>query len=151
MPLVFQHMGFYHTYCSLKYGVLPLDPTLTKDMIELCLSMPIDCYVKNGRERRVIRDYFKGMIPDKILENHTGRGIQGADFAYRINRDWNEIKDDVYEILDEPMLKEFLDEDKLKALINEAKEKEYNMDKNIVARLAVISALGCFLRMAKEK
>ena len=151
MPLVFQHMGFYHTYCSLKYGVLPLDPTLTKDMIELCLSMPIDCYVKNGRERRVIRDYFKGMIPDEILENHTGRGIQGADFAYRINRDWNEIKDDVYEILDEPMLEEFLDEDKLKALINEAKEKEYNMDKNIVARLAVISALGCFLRMAKEK
>lgn len=151
MPLVFQHMGFYNTYCSLKYGVLSLDPTLTKEVIELCLEMPIDCYVHQGKERRVVRDYMKGYIPEEILDNHTGRGIQAADFAYRVNRDWDNIKEDIFDILQEPLLRRYLDEDKLDALIAEVKEKEYNMDKNIVARTAVITSLGYFLRASAGK
>lgn len=148
MPLVFQHMGFYNTYCSLKYGVLSLDPTLTKEMIELCLSMPIECYVHGGKERRMVRDYMKGLVPEEILENHTGRGIQSADFAYRINRDWDKIKEQVYDILQEPLLIQYLDRDKLNALLDEIRENEYQMSRNLVARMTVISSLGYFLRMA---
>lgn len=151
MPLVFQHMGFYDTYSSLKYGVLSLDPTLTKDMIELCMSLPIDCYVHGGKERRVVRDYMKGYVPEEILENHTGRGVQAADYAYRVNRDWDKIREEVFDILQEPLLREYLDENKLQALIDETKEKEHNLDKNVVARLAVISSLGYFLRMIRGK
>lgn len=147
MPLVFQHMGFYGTYSSLQYGVLSLDPTLTKEMIELCAELPIDCYVKGGRERRMVRDYMKGYVPDIILENHTGRGIQGADYAYRVNRDWDKVKDDVYDILSSPALGEYLDRDKLQALVEEAKANEYHMDKGLVARLAVISSLGYFVNL----
>lgn len=50
MPLVYQHMGFYDTYNSLRYGILSVDPTLTKEMVELCLGMPIDCFVRNGKK-----------------------------------------------------------------------------------------------------
>lgn len=149
MPLVFQHMGFYGTYSSLQYGVLSLDPTLTKEMIELCMELPIDCNVRGGKERRIIRDYMKGYVPEAILENHTGRGIQAADFAYRVNRDWDHVKEKVYGILGEPELREYLDDDKLKALVAEAKENEYQMSKNLVARLAVITSLGYFVRMLR--
>lgn len=145
MPLVFQHMGFYGTYSSLQYGVLSLDPTLTKELIELCVELPIDCNVSGGKERRMVRDYMKGYVPEIILENHTGRGIQAADFAYRVNRDWDQVKDAVYEIVSQPILEEYLDRDKLNALIEEAKANEYHMDKNLVARLAVISSLGYFV------
>lgn len=145
MPLVFQHMGFYGTYNSLRYGVLSLDPTLTKEMIELCVELPIDCNVRGGKERRMVRDYMKGYVPESILENHTGRGVQGADYAYRVNRDWDKMKDGVYDILTGQALGEYLDRDKLHALVEEAKANEYHMDKNLVARLAVISSLGYFV------
>lgn len=151
MPLVYQHMGFYNTYSSLKYGVLSLDPTLTKDMIEFCLQLPMECYVHNGKERRLIRDYMEGLVPKEILENHTGRGIQAADFAYRVNRDWNSIKEQVNDILQEPLLMKYLDEEKLNALRNEVKEKEYHMDRNLVARITIIASLGYFLRTADSK
>lgn len=151
MPLVFQHMGFYGTYSSLQYGVLSLDPTLTKEIIELCMQLPIDCYVHAGKERRMVRDYMAGYVPDRILNNHTGRGIQAADFAYRVNRDWDRIKGQVYDILCDEGLAEYLDAEKLQALVREAMENEYNMDKNLVSRLAVIASLGYFVCLTKKE
>lgn len=150
MPQVFQHMGFYDTYAGLKYGILSLDPTLTTDVIELCMSMPMECFVKNGKERRAVRDYMKGYVPDRILDNHVGRGVQAADFAYRVNRDWNKIREEVFEIIKEQKLLKYFDKEKLQQLLDEAENKEYSMDKDIVARLAVISSLGYFLKNFNE-
>ena len=150
MPLVFQHMGFYDTYSSLQYGVLPLDPTLTKEMIELCMDMPIEYFVRDGKERRAIRDYMKGYVPDVILENHVGRGSQAADYAFRVNRDWDKIRDEVYDILKNPSLNAFLDNKKLQALVETIEANEYHLDKDTVAKMAVISSLGYFLKMTDE-
>ncbi|MBE5947831.1 MAG: hypothetical protein E7261_02255 [Lachnospiraceae bacterium] len=150
MPLVFQHMGFFDTYSGLKFGMISLDPTLTTDMIELCMGMPIECFVKDGKERRAVRDYMKGYVPDRILDNHLGRGMQAADFAYRVNRDWDKIREDVLGIINDAALKEYFDENKINELISEAKEKEHNMDKGTVAKLAVVSSLVQFLKMHGE-
>jgi len=76
MPLVFQHMGFYGTYSSLEHGVLSLDPTLTKEVIDLCMQLPIDCYVHNGKERRMVRDY-----------HHRGAD---ADLTFSM---WDDVKE----------------------------------------------------------
>ena len=108
--------------------------------------MPIDCFVKNGKERRVVRDYFKGYIPNEILDNHTARGSQGADFNFRVNRDWDKIKNQVLEILNEPLLLEYLDKKKIDDLIHTISQNEYNLDKTMVAEATVIGALGYFLR-----
>ena len=148
MPIVFQHMGTYDTYSSLQNGMISLDPTLSVEMIELCMSMPIDCFVRGGRERRAVRDYMKGYVTDAVLENHSSRGVQAADYAYRVNRDWDGIKDRVYNILQEPIVSEYLDEAKVQALIEEVRENEYHMDKGLVARLAVISSLAFFLKLS---
>lgn len=150
MPQVFQHMGFYDTYSSLEYGMLSLDPTLTKDVIELCMSMPLECFVKNGKERRAVRDYMKGYVPDRILDNHFGRGVQAADFAHRVNRDWNKIREEVFGIIKEQKLLEYLDKEKVLMLVDEAENKEYSMDKVVVAKLAVIASLGYFLKNFNE-
>ena len=148
MPLVYQHMGFYDTYDSLRYGILSVDPTLTKEMVELCLSMPIDCFVRKGKERRAIRDYMKGYVPDVILDNYAGRGVQAADYAFRVNRDWDFIRDDVNRLLNNPKLLEYMDKDKLQRLLGEIKENEYRLDKTIVAEAAVISSLSSFLNIS---
>ncbi len=148
MPLVYQHMGFYDTYDSLRYGVLSVDPTLTKEMVELCLGMPIDCFVRKGKERRAIRDYMKGYVPDIILDNYAGRGVQAADYAFRVNRDWDVILDDVYRLLNNPKLLEYVDKNKLHRLISQIKASEYHLDKTVVAEAAVISSLSAFLNTA---
>lgn len=151
MPLVYQHMGFYDTCGSLRYGILSVDPTLTKEVLELCLSMPIDCFVKDGKERRAIRDYMKGYVPDSILDNYAGRGVQAADFAFRINRDFDIIREEVYTLLDNPKLLEYLDKDKLQELRNELRQKEGAFDKSLVAKAAVIASLSAFLTTMIEK
>lgn len=150
MPLVYQHMGFFDTMGSLRYGILSVDPTLTKEMVELCLSLPIDCYVKNGKERRAIRDYMKGYVPDVILDNFAGRGVQAADFAFRVNRDWDSIKDEVFTLLNNPKLLEYLDKQKLEKLIDELKQKEYHLEKTDVAKAAVIASLSAFLNQVEN-
>ncbi|MBE5931095.1 MAG: hypothetical protein E7268_08615 [Lachnospiraceae bacterium] len=150
MPLVYQHMGFFDTMGSLRYGILSVDPTLTKEMVELCLSLPIDCYVKNGKERRAIRDYMKGYVPDVILDNFAGRGVQAADFAFRVNRDWDSIKDEVFTLLNNPKLLEYLDKQKLEKLIDELKQKEYRLEKTDVAKAAVIASLSAFLNQVEN-
>lgn len=149
MPLVYQHMGFYDTYGSLRYGVLSVDPTLTKEMIELCLSLPIDCYVKGGKERRAVRDYMKGYVPDMILDNYAGRGVQAADYAHRVNRDWDTIKDEVYRLLQNPMLSDYMDKEKIQNLIDEIKRNEKQLDKTMVAKAVVVGALSEFLGQAE--
>lgn len=150
MPLVYQHMGFYDTYGSLRYGILSVDPTLTKEMLELCLSMPIDCFVKNGKERRAVRDYMKGYVPDSILDNYAGRGVQAADFAFRVNRDYDGIEGDIDTLLRNPKLLEYLDKDKLQELRNELRQKEGHLDKSIVAKAAVVASLSTFLNQVYE-
>lgn len=146
MPLVYQHMGFYDTYNSLRYGILSVDPTLTKEMVELCMSLPIDCFVKNGKERRAVRDYMKGYVPDIILENYAGRGVQAADFAFRVNRDWDTIKDEVERLLHNPALLEYMDEDKLQQLLHEIKSLE-PLDKTVIAKAAVVASLSAYLNV----
>ena len=91
-------------------------------------------------------DYFKGYIPNEILDNHTARGSQGADFNFRVNRDWDKIKNQVLEILNEPLLLEYLDKKKIDDLIHTISQNEYNLDKTMVAEATVIGALGYFLR-----
>ena len=145
MTMVYQHMGFYDTYSSLQYGILSVDPTLTKEMVELCLSMPIDCFVHAGKERRAVRDYMKDLVPDIILDNYAGRGVQAADYAFRVNRDWDSIKSEVEHLLQNPALLKYMDDAKLQQLMKEIKVSEYNMDKTLIAKVAVIASLSTFL------
>lgn len=145
MPLVYQHMGFFDTYDSLRYGILPVDPTLTKEIVELCLNLPLECFVSNGKERRLIRDYMKGYVSDKILDNFSARGIQAADYSFRVKRDWQKIKDKVLWLIGNPQLREYLDWEKLENLLQKLSEDENCTDEVMVAEAAVISSLSAFL------
>jgi asparagine synthase (glutamine-hydrolysing) len=145
MPLTLQHIGYYDTVSSLTFGHISLDPTFSKNMIELCLSLPIDCFVKNGKERRAVRDYMQGIVSDKILNNLKRRGVQAADYSYRANKYWDESKDIIISYLKSKELYKYLDKEKIDKLIEEITNNEYNMSKEVVSKTAVTAALSCFL------
>ena len=146
IPMQYIQKGFYYTYQGLLHGYLQADPTLTVEMVELVLSFPPECFVHQGVERRMIRDYMKELIPAPILSEKKGQGIQAADFAYCVNRDWDTLKASVYDILEEPLLREYLEEEKLKELIQTIQKEEYHLDKSTVWDAALIGSLGYFLR-----
>ncbi|MCR4648847.1 MAG: hypothetical protein K5776_07190 [Lachnospiraceae bacterium] len=151
MPVTFQDFGYYDTCSSFYFGFLSIDPTLSKDMIELCLSMPIDCFVKNGKERRAVRDYLKGIVSDKILDNVKRRGAQAADYAYRVSKYFDSEKDLLFSYLKYPKLYDYLDKEKIEKLIEKIKETKYNIDKETVVLSAVAASFGCFLKNWDER
>lgn len=123
--LSFSQLAAYDTRFSLIYGVLVRDPAKDKRMIELCMQLPIECFVHQGVERRMIREYMKGIVPAAILSVVRQRGKQSADFVKRIQKYWQQQEEDVIEKLHNKKMVTYFDEDKLNELItNLQKNKE---------------------------
>lgn len=95
--LEFSQVGEFKTKLGLKYGLLLRDPLADKQVIELTMSLPFSCFVSEGYERRLVRKYMKGIIPDSILTNVSHRGLQGADYLHRYNKQWNNYKELFYQ------------------------------------------------------
>lgn len=86
-----RQIGEAGTKHSLATGVLLRDPTKDKRVISFCLSLPVEQFCKEGKERRLIREYLKGWMPPHILQAKT-KGKQSADLAYRMSLDWKMIR-----------------------------------------------------------
>lgn len=91
--LLLSQLGDYYTKQSLYTGVLERDPTRDKRVIEFCMSIPIDQFVRNGMERRLVNIYLKDYLP-KCITNKISRGVQSADMKYLIHKKWDTLKKD---------------------------------------------------------
>ncbi|MBQ5560579.1 MAG: hypothetical protein IIT46_12535 [Lachnospiraceae bacterium] len=109
-------LGMYDTRFSLIHGILVRDPTKDKRLIELCMNFPVECYAHDGIERRIARNYMRGIVPDAILDQYYRRGLQSADYARRIQTNWDKISEDVLEKLSDQKLLKYFDEEKLQVL-----------------------------------
>ncbi len=83
---ILQLTGITNTKAGLYHGVVMRDPSMDKRILELCLELPYKCFAWNGIERRLIREYLKDYIPDKIRKNARFRGRQSADAVLRLDR-----------------------------------------------------------------
>jgi asparagine synthase (glutamine-hydrolysing) len=108
-PEGFSHMGIIDTKLGLAHQMAWRDPTMDRRVIEFCLSVPEDQYVRDGRERHLIRRALAGIIPDKVLLNETVRGVQAADWAQRLEPIWTELKEEILKIGELAAEREYLD------------------------------------------
>lgn len=150
IPTQYIQKSLYYTVNSLEQGCLQLDPTLSVEMVELCMALPDECFVKNGVERRLIRDYMKDLLPPIITDMRKGYGVQASDFYFRINRDWDQLKGDVMNILRDPLIYEYLDKAEVDELIGNIEASEHNFSWNTAWFTANICSLGYFLRGHKQ-
>lgn len=146
-PTMFQHIGYYETYSSLLFGTYDVDPTLTVELIEFCLSLPIDCQVKNGRERRTIRDYMKDYLPWCVTSESVGRGVQAADAEFRVNRDWKSIESEVIASLKNEKLLTYFDSEKIKEIIENVSSADGNMDRGVFIKSLACCSLSMYLQL----
>ena len=148
IPIQFIQKGFYLTHNELYFHYIQLDPSLTVEMIEFCHSLPLECFYNEGIERRLCREYLKDLMPPEITDMRKGFGVQAPDFDYRINRDFDKHKDELYRCLDEPLIRKYLDADKINTLVKEIKTaaETHSLDEIQCIQLAMLSSLGSFLK-----
>jgi asparagine synthase (glutamine-hydrolysing) len=91
--LMYRQMGEAEAKRSLYTGVLQRDPTRDKRIIEFCLHLPIDQFIKNGEERRLVNVYLSDIMPKHVI-NVGSIGVQGADLTFRISKHWDRIREE---------------------------------------------------------
>lgn len=104
-------VGEIETKMSLHNNIIVRDPTRDKRIIEFCLSLPTNQFVNNGVTRRLIRDYLKDYLPHNIIIDNGKRGLQSADWYYRLNQNWNNIFNDINNNLSKEYLYQYFNKD----------------------------------------
>jgi asparagine synthase (glutamine-hydrolysing) len=64
-------------------GVTSSDPFSDRRVIDFCLSLPPDQFLRNGEWRRLARGAFADRLPTEIIENRK-RGAQNTDWHTRL-------------------------------------------------------------------
>lgn len=76
------------------FGVQLRDPTSDQRIVEFCLSIPEDQFLRHGTDRWLIRRALKNRAPAEILQNPR-RGLQAADWLVRLKNARSEVLEEL--------------------------------------------------------
>lgn len=138
--IALRQMGETELKFSLDTGIVPRDPTRDKRLIELVLCLPQEQFVRKGTERRLVRDYMKGLIPEKIVSDRFHRGRQGVGSERLMKAQWQEIAPKLEEVFCSAGAEGFFDVQKAKEKLADrdnllAQDNEFEMIKLIYSGL----------------
>ena len=117
-------------------------PACDRRMVEFCIGIPEDQYLRKGRDRWLIRRAMEGRLPDIVL-NQKKCGAQAADWYPRLTRARNHIAEEVKRLAENPEVASILDMQRLNAILDNWPDRqpaEYTPEENHL--LAIPDALG---------
>ena len=132
------------------WGIDTRDPTLDRRLVELCLSIPIDQYVKHGQSRALARRAFADRLPSIIVEE-TRKGYQAADWHEGFLAALPDAAAEADRIASLPAASSILDTERLRDLLKNAGKADLNSWRGEADyRLALLRGIsaGHFLRKA---
>lgn len=116
-------LGAFETKLSIFYGLTKRDPTRDKRVLEFCMAVPAEEYIKDGVDRRLVRIGMEGILPDIIrLNRKTGR--QSEDWTHRIKGKWNDIRLEIQQIGQYEIERNYLDIKKLHKTLEQIKSPD---------------------------
>lgn len=133
----FSNIGAMETKISMAFGIIRRDPTRDKRLIEFCINIPENQWVRNGNERRFIRHAMKGFIPDKVRLNTSVRGKQAADWLQRIEPQWQDVCEEIKNIGELELERRYLDVDKIKKYLINNKALDFTKGDNAEVSLLI--------------
>jgi asparagine synthase (glutamine-hydrolysing) len=92
-------------------------PACDRRVVEFCIGIPEDQYLRKGRDRWLIRRAMEGQLPDIVL-NQKKCGAQAADWYLRLTRERNHIAEEVKRLAENPEVASILDMQRLTALLD---------------------------------
>jgi asparagine synthase (glutamine-hydrolysing) len=110
-PALLGQLGSSATTMGLAHNLIIRDPTADRRVIEFCLSVPEEQYVRDGQERFLLRRAMAGILPDRVRLNETTYGRQSADGWQRLRADWPRVEEEIRGIGVLPGEREYFDLD----------------------------------------
>jgi asparagine synthase (glutamine-hydrolysing) len=117
-------------------------PACDRRIVEFCIGIPEDQYLRKGRDRWLIRRAMDGRLPGIVL-NQKKSGAQAADWYPRLTRARNHIAEEVQRLAENPEVASILDMQRMKAILGSWPDRqpaEYTPAESHL--LAVPDALG---------
>lgn len=141
---IFSHVGAVEVKQAVYSGVILRDPSRDKRLIEFCLSLPAEQFVRNGEDRFLIRRAMKGRMPDKILFGHA-IGVQCADWLQRIKPYWEKIFTELDHIVKDQTINNYIDIEKVNRELILARENEAHINGDSVNKLLTTIVFSRFI------
>ncbi|BCG57409.1 asparagine synthetase B family protein [Paenibacillus sp. URB8-2] len=144
-PLPFAHIGAVETKLSLANGITIRDPSRDKRVFEFCMAIPSEQFVRNGQDRYLLRRAMKGILPDPIRLNIRTKGLQSADWIYRLAPQWPEVLDEAERVLEQGDLEPYVDKDKLREKLAKASRDINKNEENLIRSIVITVIFSRFI------
>jgi len=99
------------------HGLEIRDPLADRRLLEFCFAVPDDQYLRAGVTRWLARRVLADRLPPEVIDNRR-RGLQGADFFYRMDQRKDAIADGIASLSNSALATRFLDLPRLKTLLD---------------------------------
>jgi len=143
-------MGNYNKGALGGWGIDQRDPTADRRLVEYCLRVPIDQYLRNGETRSLARRAFADRLPASVIHQRR-KGYQAADWHEGLTAARGELRDEVSRLSHIEASAEALDTARMAKLIEDWPEGGWHKDATVAHyRLALLRGIsaGHFLRKA---
>jgi asparagine synthase (glutamine-hydrolysing) len=119
----YSEMADWFTKLRAGYGIDTRPPAFDRRVVEFCIGIPEDQYLRRGCDRWLIRRAMKGRLPDVVLHKKKN-GAQAADWYPRLSRERNQIAAKVKRLAANDDVASILDLQRLTAILNDWPERE---------------------------
>lgn len=109
---MYTYLGEMETKMGLYYGLVIRDPTRDMRIISFCYHMPYRYFAYMGTPRWLLRGNLREILPSGLVDNWLRYGVQNSDWLSRIGRDWERLKPEIAECLEQEKLPSLADKDK---------------------------------------
>ncbi|MBV9929947.1 MAG: asparagine synthetase B [Alphaproteobacteria bacterium] len=132
------------------WGIDLRDPTADRALIELCLTIPLDQYLRGGRSRALARAAFADRLP-AIVVDETRKGLQAADWYEGLDAAREDAAEQVARIAALAEAEGVFDTARMRRLVEAWPEEGWSDEATVSAYRAALLrgiASGHFLRRA---
>jgi asparagine synthase (glutamine-hydrolysing) len=112
----------FYSKLSLKYKTWKRDPTNDLRVVQFCLAVPDEQYVKNGMDRALIRRATENILPDEIRLNQKVRGVQAADWIHRMVPDWKNFINEGKQLSEDNRILGYFDDRAIRSALAKCEE-----------------------------
>lgn len=91
---MYSEVSDWYAKLRAEYGIDTRTPAFDRRLVEFCIGIPTDQYLRKGCDRWLIRRAMKGRLPDTVLYNKR-TGIQSADWFPRLTREREHLEEEV--------------------------------------------------------
>jgi asparagine synthase (glutamine-hydrolysing) len=123
-------------------------PALDRRVVEFCIGIPQDQYLRKGHDRWLIRRAMAGRLPNTVLDK-TKWGVQAADWYPRLTRDRNLIAAKVKRLAENREVSSILDIQRLTAILDSWPDRqppEYSQTEAHLLAVPIALGVACFIQ-----